>query len=159
MSGHANYPVLTPHGAQTVDIDLTGGAPGEWVGYTEERLSEAQQAQVLYVARNEATNRHSIAVDATGGTFDLDIGAESLAAVDFDVTASALQTAVDGLTGVTAGDVVVTGGPGDDGGTTPYVLDWQPTGDLYGTATPAVATDPASLTGGAGTAVVTASHV
>lgn len=159
MSGHANYPVLTNHGAQTVDIDLTGGAPGEWVGYTEDVLTLAQRDRISYTERYTSTNRHSIAVDATGGTWDLDIGAESVNGIAFDATAASIQASVDALTGVSAGDVVVSGGPGDAGGTTPYLLDWQPTGDLYGTAVPTVATDPASLTGGAGTAVVTPSHV
>lgn len=157
MPGHANYPVLTPHGAQTVDIDLTGGAPGEWVGYTEERLSEAQQAAILAVRHHGGTTSHSIAVDATGGTYTATINGQETGALAFDALASAVQAALEALSTVTAGDVVVTGGPGDDGGTTPYVLTWQPTGALYGPNAPTVATDAGNLTGGAGTATVTPS--
>lgn len=96
-----------------------------------------------------------VTVDATGGTFDITVGGETETLVAFDVTAAALETALEGLASVTAGDVVVTGGPGDAGGTTPYVLTWQEAGLLYGANAPTVTTDATNLTGGAGTAAVT----
>lgn len=98
----------------------------------------------------------SIAVDATGGSFKITVAGQETAAIDYNETAANVETALEAISTVTAGDVVVTGGPGDDGGTTPYVLTWQQSGNLYGpAATTAVETDATSLTGGNGTAAVT----
>lgn len=93
---------------------------------------------------------HEIAVDATGGTFTVTWNGYTTDPLDFDVSAGDFSTAMDGITDH-AGDCVVTGGPGDAGGTTPYTFTWADgTGD-----TPTPTTDPSSLTGGAGTADVT----
>jgi len=96
----------------------------------------------------------SIAVDATGGTFTITIEGLATAAIAFDATAAAVLTAIElNRPGIEPGDIAVTGGPGDDGGTTPYVLTWG--GKYLGIDAPAVTTNAGSLTGGAGTAVVT----
>jgi len=88
----------------------------------------------------------SIAVDATGGTFTLTIdGTPVGGAIAFDVPAATLEAAV-------AAEVpgsTVTGGPGDAGGNTPYLITY---GDCAAHTT---VTDPTNLTGGASTADVT----
>ncbi len=48
-----------------------------------------------------------------GGTFSVGLNGEFVAAQAYNVSTSALQTALEGLAGVTAGDVVVTGTAGD----------------------------------------------
>lgn len=100
----------------------------------------------------EANEVQSIAVDATGGTFTVTVRGGTTAAIAFNATAAAVQTALELLAEVNAGDIVVTGGPGAAGGATPYVLSFA--GQYSGTNTAAVTTSGASLTGGAGTAVV-----
>lgn len=90
----------------------------------------------------------TITVDATGGTFTVSWGGNTSSALAFDVSAGDFTAA---MIPVTNGDyVAVTGGPGDAGGTTPYTLTWSKA--LGNVAQPT--TDPASLTGGAGTAAV-----
>ena len=88
----------------------------------------------------------TITVDATGGTFTVSHAGVTTAALAFNVSAAAFTTAMQGLAG--PGTCVVTGGPGSSGGGTPYTLTWP-----FGAAV-APTTDPTSLTGGAGTAVV-----
>ncbi len=92
----------------------------------------------------------TITVDAGGGTFTITWNGQTTSALAFDVSAADLETALDGLSNIADGDVEVTGGPGDVGGTTPYTLTWL--ARLGNVASPT--TDPALLTGGAGTATV-----
>lgn len=93
-----------------------------------------------------------IFVDATGGTFTVTFGADTTPALDYDITAVDLEAALEALPSIGVGNVNVTGGPGDDGGTTPYIvtfvssLGWQNVPDLT--------TDATLLTGGASTATV-----
>jgi len=64
-------------------------------------------------------------VDATGGQWAIFVDANgSVQNVNVNATASAatLQGAIEGLSNIDPGDVLVTGGPGDDGGTTPYTV-------------------------------------
>lgn len=145
------YPITTVHGADNVEKSGTN-----WVGKIQLRMDEEQREDWLYTLRRDADIGESIAVDATGGTFTITVAGVETAAIAFDATAAEVETAVELLSTVADGDLVVTGGPGDAGGTTPYVITYQRTGALYGTNVPVVTTDPASLTGGAGTAVVTA---
>ena len=93
----------------------------------------------------------TVTVDATGGTFTVTDAYTGLETdpLDFDIAANDFTTAMDGITDH-PGMVVVTGGPGDSGGTTPYTLTWDANYGNVGEPT----TDPASLTGGAGTAAV-----
>lgn len=91
----------------------------------------------------------SITVDATGGTFTVTYSGQTTAALDWNITAAALQTALAGLSSVGEGHVVVTGGPG---ATAPLVCTFQ--GALGSTDLGAMTTGAGSLTGGAGTATV-----
>jgi len=96
----------------------------------------------------------SIAVDATGGTWELVVNGDSstLTTLGFAITAAALQALLAARVDIGAG-VTVSGGPGDAGGTTPYVIDWS--GSTVKCEPVTVATVPTNLTGGASTAVVT----
>lgn len=98
------------------------------------------------VAQTAAKEVQSITVDATGGTFTATMEGNTTAALAYNITAGNLQTALNALT--EDHDVVVTGGPGDAGGTTPYVVTFQSGGNV-----PLITTAD-SLTGGAGTAEV-----
>ena len=94
----------------------------------------------------------TITVDATGGTFAVTWNGATTSALAFNVSAASFTTAMDAIADGT-GNVVVTGGPGAAGGGTPYTLTWAAgRGNV-----PAPTTDPALLTGGAGTAAVATS--
>lgn len=58
----------------------------------------------------------------TGGTFQLTLNGEQTAAIAYNATASAVQTALIALPSVQPGDVLVTGGPGPS---VPYVVEFR----------------------------------
>lgn len=91
----------------------------------------------------------TVTVDATGGTFTVTHSGNTSSALAFNVSAADFTAAMDSIT-PTGGLCVVTGGPGAAGGGTPYTLTWST--DVGNVAAPT--TDPALLTGGAGTAAV-----
>ena len=94
-----------------------------------------------------------LSVDATGGTFTVTFGGQTTAALAFNVSAAALSAALQGLSTIGSGNVVVTGGVGGAGGTTPYLITFV--GARGGANQAAMTTNAASLTGGAHTATVT----
>jgi hypothetical protein len=95
----------------------------------------------------------TITVDAEGGTFTVTCLGDTTAALAFDVSAANLLTALRGLTAVDNASLTTSGGPGDDGGTTPYIVTF--TGAHAATNVAEMTTDDTLLTGGdTGTAVV-----
>jgi hypothetical protein len=95
-----------------------------------------------------------ITVNATAGQFKLTYSGQTTADIAFNASAAAVTTAFTALSTVGAGNAVVTGGPGNSGGTTPYFVTF--TGALAGldasTITAANGTTP--LSGGAATVTV-----
>ncbi len=67
---------------------------------------------------------HAVAVAATGGTWTLTFRGDTTAALAHDITAAALQTALEALDVFEAGDIEVTGGPGDELGGNPYLIEF-----------------------------------
>lgn len=99
-----------------------------------------------YVGTNET---QTITIDATGGTFTLTFAGQTTAAIAEAATAAAVTAALVALSNLDSGDVVVTG---SDGG--PFTATFG--GRYAGINVPLMTASGASLTGGAGTAVVTA---
>lgn len=94
----------------------------------------------------------SIPVDATGGTFTITFAGTATAAIAFNATAAAVQAALELNPNINVGDIAVTGGPGNAGGTTPYVITFLADGQYGNVDAPTITTGAGSLTGGAGTA-------
>jgi len=98
----------------------------------------------------------TLTVDASAGTFTLTFRGQTTAALAFNVSAGSLQTALQGLGTIGAGNVLVTpaGATGGAGGGTPYGITFA--GALANTPQPLISaasgTDP--LAGGGGTASV-----
>jgi hypothetical protein len=84
----------------------------------------------------------------TGGTFTLTLAGQTTAAIAYNATAAAVQTALEALSNVNVGDVTVTGGPGPG---TPYVVAFG--GQYAGEDMPQMTASGASLTGGTSPAV------
>jgi len=78
--------------------------------------------------------------DATGGTFTLTYSAQTTGALAYNITTVALQTALEGLSNIAPGDVIVTGGPGD------WIVQFA--GTLAGINVSQMTANVASLTGG-----------
>jgi len=88
----------------------------------------------------------SITVDATSGTWTVEFDGDVSGPLAFDISAYDLQVALEGLVGIALGDVVVVGGPGDAGGTTPYFVTF--TGLLAGLDVSALVVASVDLAGG-----------
>lgn len=96
--------------------------------------------------------KHNIKVDGTSGTWTWLWDGESVAAIPFNLTAAQLAAKIADGTRLSASDITVTGGPGNSGGTTPYVMTFV--GDYAGEAVPtATATD--ELSGGGAAVTIT----
>jgi hypothetical protein len=148
---------------QTPDSDLVDAtsltSPLEGKSPSEIRAADPG-AYGSQAAATLADDVQSLAVDGEGGTFDLTVVnpltevSADLADIAYDVTAEDLQAALDELTNVNPGDIVVTGGPGDKGATKPYVL--TAGGSWAGVAVTTYVADDANITGGTvGEVVVT----
>ena len=81
-------------------------------------------------------------VGATGGTFTITCGANTTSAIAYNATNNAIQTALEGLASVGAGNVLVSGGPIN---TAPIVLQFRSALDLV--ESPVTSVSGASLTG------------
>lgn len=106
----------------------------------------------LYVplaARTDEIQTVTITGTPTGGTFTLTLDGETTAAVAYNAAASAVQTALEGLSNLQPGDVTVTGGPGPG---TPYVVTFGGAGRRAGSDVPQM-TATGSFTGGTSPAV------
>jgi len=109
------------------------------------RFTTAGIATVRTVTATQNSQQWTITIDATGGTFDLVLNGETAAGIAYDATSATIQTAIEGLAAMTAGDVTVTG----DG---PHTITLAVT--FANTSGNTLTTDPASLTGGGSTATV-----
>lgn len=88
-----------------------------------------------------------VIVDATGGTFTLTFAAETTAAIAFNATAAAVQTALEGLATPVPGDVLVSGAAGG-----PWTVEFA--GAYADTNVGQMTIDPALLTGGSASGAV-----
>lgn len=93
-----------------------------------------------YGARSES---QQLTVRATGGTFVLSFGGSSTGPLAYNASAAAVQAALEALPPIGAGNVAVSGGPGDEFGDAPYTIDFQ--GALAGTDVEAVSVNGSGL--------------
>lgn len=66
--------------------------------------------------------KQSLTVKATGGQFKLSFQGKTTTDLKFDASAAEVQAALQNLTSVGPQGIVVSGGPGDETGTAPYLL-------------------------------------
>lgn len=92
---------------------------------------------------------HLLVVDATGGTFDFIFSGQTAAAIPFNASPAALQTAIINLSNVLPGDVTVIAGPGPQ----TYYITWH--GQYADTNVGQPTTVGTNLTGGSSDAAVT----
>lgn len=106
-------------------------------------ITPAGVVSVLATAPNEV---QSVSTDATGGTFTITFDGETTAPIAFDATADEVQTTLEALGNIDAGDVEVTG---TGGATDPWLIAF--TGNLAGTDVAPITTDDTDLSGGSTT--------
>jgi hypothetical protein len=83
-------------------------------------LVSAEVAGGLGISGEKRNEVEQITVNAGGGTFTISHGGETTGAIPFNATHGEVQGALESLTSIGPGNVVVEGGPGGQGGGTPY---------------------------------------
>jgi hypothetical protein len=102
----------------------------------------------LDISKFSQSESQLVTVDATGGTFTLGYKGQTTGAIAEAATAATVQTALEGLSTIGAGNVAVSGSAGG-----PFTVKFQ--GALASQDTDLLVANGASLTGGASTAVAT----
>ena len=135
--------------------------------YTAPRgvITGAGQSAASYTTARTKNEKWYLRVSATGGTFTLTVGADTTTAIAYDATPATVQAALEALASVGgSGNVRVLGGQGTTSKLAKQTngLDWfYPTftiefiGAKAATNMSDITSNPASLTGGAGTATLT----
>lgn len=77
-------------------------------------------ANTDYVMTGFVDEVQKVKVDATAGQFKLTFEGQQTGNIAFNASTTAVKEALEALSNVAEGDVEVTGGPGNSGGTTPY---------------------------------------
>jgi hypothetical protein len=98
-----------------------------------------------------------IIVNAAGGTFTIIHAEETTAALPYNATATEVREALEGLASIGAGNVFVSGGPGSEGGSTPYTVAFV--GELAEKAITPITTDRSGLVAGGKTGLALATVV
>lgn len=79
-------------------------------------------ADAVLSGPEQADEQQRLTVDATGGQYKLTFNAQTTSDIDFDAPAATVQSALESLSSIGAGNVTVSKGPGGAGGTTPYLI-------------------------------------
>jgi hypothetical protein len=101
-----------------------------------------------------ADARQRLTVSATAGTYTLAFQGQTTAPIAFDATASQVETELNALStiGGAGGSVAVSGGPGDEAGSSPYTIDFA--GSLAEANLETIGSDSSGLSGGNASASV-----
>lgn len=103
-----------------------------------EYLSDAEYG----VERSEV---QELSVQASGGSFQLSYQGAKTSQIAFDASAAAVQAELEELAGIPSGSLSVSGGPGDEAGSSPYVITFG--GLLSNQDVPLLGSDGAELDG------------
>jgi hypothetical protein len=106
-----------------------------------------------YVLMGVVDEVQSVVVKATKGKFKLKFEGKETAGIKYNATAKEVEEALEALSNVAAGDVEVTGGPGDATGTKPYVVKFLKA--WAGTNVAAMTADVSELEEGTKTVTIT----
>src|SRR5512141_1299235 len=108
------------------------------------------------VVTNAVAAAQTITVDATGGAFTVTWNGQTTSNLAWNISAADFTAALEALSNVNPGDVVVTGTPDADGCV--YTLTWNASLGQVAAPTTTVTGAGHTLTGGASTAVVGGSN-
>lgn len=142
------------------EVAVAGSAGGPWTvtfaGQYADPEIDVPDLEIDIAGLNDAVNEvQHVTVDATSGQFKLTFSGQTTTDLGFDSTAQEVEDALVALSNIASGDVDVTGGPGDDGGTTPYVVTFTGTKAATNVAQLTAANGTTPLSGGGASVVVT----
>lgn len=140
-------------GSNTVGVSAGSFAVGQSVTGTGIPAGTTIVAMGMFNRPSEA--RMTLSANATAtGTETLGASTDATTApLPNDATPPQVQSALEGLPGIGAGNVRVAGGPGGAGGGSPYLVTF--TGALAGVNVAELSADGSGLSGGSSTALVT----
>lgn len=119
------------------------------IDFTASAMAKEMEQGVVAFPRNEKqTVEITYDTVPTGGTFTLTYSAQTTAGIAYNANAATVQSALEALSNIATGDVVVTGGPGPS---TAWVVEFA--GTLADTDVTLMTGDAASLTGGSNVAI------
>lgn len=120
-------------------------ASGQGIGNADGDLYRITWHETATALSGGVNELQQIISDATGGTFTITYSAQTTSALAFNVTALAMQTALEALSNLAPGDVLVTGSAGN------WVIEFR--GTLAATNVAQVTLGVGSLTGGTAVAL------
>jgi hypothetical protein len=82
-------------------------------------------ANTDYVLEAFVDEIQKVKVDATGGKHKLKLSGQTTSDLKYNATSTEVKEALVALSNVAEGDVEVSGGPGNSGGTTPYIITFR----------------------------------
>lgn len=143
------------NGRSTIRLSASAVEPSlYWDASTDGSRVFFSTGELLYMWKlAESDEQQSVAVDASGGTFVLRFEGASTAPIAFNASAATVQSALEALNTVKAGNVAVSGGPGSPGGAKPYLVTFG--GDFAGANVAQLKATGTGLSGGASTATIT----
>lgn len=116
---------------------------GEGIGNTDDELYEIAWNETAVTIAAGVNELQQLIVSATGGDMDVTYSGQTASNVPWDVDATELQTALEGLSNLAPGDVEVTGTPGN------LVIEFM--GTLAATNVAQITLAVTDLTGGSAT--------
>jgi hypothetical protein len=149
-----------PSGAQAAVYD-TASTDGSRVFFTTrsgltDQVTPGVVGLYMYDFNHANDEVQKLTVKATSGQFRLILSGEETSDLPFNASTEEVSQAIESLSAVAGagGQISVTGGPGDEAGSSPYMITFQ--GGLAATDEPTMSTVAGStpLSGGAATATV-----
>lgn len=110
-------------------------------------LVDLEVAGGLGISGHKASEVEEIIVNAAGGTFTIQHGGEETEPINYNASALEVELKLETLLSIGPGNVSVSGGPGNEGGTHPYVIAF--TGSLAEKAITPLTTNRSGLVTGA----------
>lgn len=112
--------------ARTSEIERREGRPAAVAptdtGVITNGSVEITGAAGRYLLEAVVDEVQSVTVKAKKGKFKLVYSGQTTAGIKYNATAAEVREALEALSNIAAAEVEVTGGPGDEGGTKPYVV-------------------------------------
>ena len=154
--GEFDLAKVTPPGVAVDPVSANTGTTAHFSGsVTPGNADPAFNSECVFHFLTDAEfqprdEQQRLVVTATGGTYTLTFfvpggGEQTTAPIAFDASAAQVQAALEGLAAIGPGDVILSGGPGDEKGSLPYTLKFA--GALAATNLAPLGSDGSALTG------------
>ena len=127
------------------NVSVSGAPGGPYTVSFEGALAATDVPQIEARTTLTPSETQKVGITATGGTFKLSFEGQQTAAIPFNASAAQLKSALEALSNIEAGDVSVTGGPGDSTGSSPYLVSFE--GAWAGIQVREMSLDSSELTG------------